>query len=83
MTTREIKVKIEGKEGADVGALVVQTANAFSSSIYVESANKRLSAKSIMGMLHVGFVAGEVLTFSADGADEKAALDAIQELLEE
>lgn len=62
-------------------AMLVQIASQYESMIYVESQNARVNAKSIMGMMTLGMGAGEDITISADGADERAAMDEIERYL--
>lgn len=63
-------------------AVLVQTANQFSSHIYMEiCGNKRVNLKSIMGMMSVALTNGETIVIDADGEDEDAALAAIEKFL--
>lgn len=81
MTKREVEIKLENGLEARPVALLVQTASQFDSSIYIESGNKKVNAKSIMGMMTLVLQAGEVVTVTADGSDEDAAADSIQNYL--
>ena len=63
-------------------AVFVQKASQFDSAIYVEYDNKRVNAKSIMGMMTLGLPAGEEIKVSADGNDEQDAIDEIEKFLE-
>lgn len=65
-----------GREERTIAELV-QLANRFSSSIHLETENKIINAKSIMGMMTMAFVSGEQMDVVADGADEEAAVEAI------
>ena len=58
-------------------AVFVQVASQFESSIYVQHDNKRVNAKSIMGMMTLGLPVGENITVSAEGADEEEAIKEI------
>ena len=58
-------------------ALLVQVASQYESSIYVEIQEKKVNAKSIMGMMSLGLAQGEQITIIANGPDEQAAVDAI------
>ena len=62
-------------------AMLVQIASQYESAIYVESQNARVNAKSIMGMMTLGMRSGEELTISADGTDELAAVEGIEDYL--
>ena len=76
-------LEVNNKEGlrARAAAIFVQTASKFQSLIIIEKGNKKINAKSIMGVLSLGVVQGENIHISADGADEKEALKALQELV--
>lgn len=62
-------------------AMLVQVASQFESKIYVESEDKKINAKSIMGMMGLGLATGEEIQIMADGADEEVALDSIEKYL--
>ena len=81
MTKRSIKIKLAGGLDARPVAMLVQVASQYDSSVYIESGDKRVNAKSIMGMMSLGLDVGEDVTVSADGADESAAVDGIEEFL--
>lgn len=77
--TMEIRLK-DGLEATPI-AMLVQVASQYESHIYLEAAGRKVNAKSIMGMMSMGMDMGEKLIVSADGADEDAALDAIENYL--
>ena len=81
MTTRDVTIEI--KQGSDVSpvAKCVQVASQFTSKIYVEYETKKVNAKSIMGMMTLGLDAGEEITLSANGDDENAAMESIEQYL--
>ena len=81
MTKKEVEIKLENGLEARPVALLVQTASQFDSSIYIESANAKVNAKSIMGMMTLVLQAGEKVTVIADGKDELAAATAIEKYL--
>ena len=62
-------------------AELVQVACQFDSDIMLESDNRRINAKSIMGMMTLGLDAGEEITLSANGDDENAAMESIEQCL--
>ena len=80
MTKRSIKVRLEDGLDARPVALLVQEASKYESNIYIEVDDKRINAKSIMGM-SLGLCAGEELTVAAEGADEQTAVDNIEKFL--
>ena len=60
----------------------IQKANEFKSSIWIEKEERRVSAKSLLGVLSLGIVGGTQIRVIADGADEEAAVDGLVELVE-
>lgn len=59
----------------------VQKANSYKSSIWVEKDDYRVNAKSLLGVLSLGIVKGMAITLIADGADENAAVEGLENLL--
>ncbi len=59
----------------------IQKANEYKSSIWVEKDERRVNAKSLLGVLSLGIVKGTAINLIADGADEKEAVDALVELI--
>ena len=55
----------------------IQKANEYKSSIWVEKDERRVNAKSLLGVLSLGIVKGTAINLIADGADEKEAVDAL------
>ena len=66
MITKTITVEIPAGLEVRPVAVLVQVANQYNSSIYVESGNKKVNAKSIMGLMTLGLRAGESVTVQAD-----------------
>lgn len=81
MITKKIKIQIKNGLEARPVAVLVQVASQFNSSIYVEAGDKKVNAKSIMGMMTLGLGAGEKVVISADGEDEEAAIKSIEKYL--
>ena len=59
----------------------IQKANEFKSSIWVEKDERRVNAKSLLGVLSLGIVKGTAINLIADGPDEKEAVEALIELI--
>ena len=59
----------------------IQKANAFKASIWVEKGERRMNAKSLLGILSMGIVKGTTVTLLADGPDEAEALEALDDLI--
>jgi phosphocarrier protein len=67
---------------ARAAARFVHTANAFRARIRVARGSREIDGKSIMGLLLLAAAQGSVITISASGADEQAALAALRSLVE-
>lgn len=81
MTRRPITIQIPTGLEARPVALLVQVASQYDSEIYLESGNKKVNAKSIMGMMTIGLNTGEQVVVSATGADEEVAVKEIEKYL--
>lgn len=81
MVSKSMTINIpKGLEARPV-ALLVQVASQYESSIYAEIQEKKVNAKSIMGMMSLGLAEGEKITIIANGPDEDAAVDAIDKYI--
>ena len=60
----------------------VQKANEFKSSIWLESENRRMNAKSLLGIMSLGIVTGAVVTLIAEGDDAQDAINALEVMLQ-
>ena len=60
----------------------IQKANEFKSSIWVEREERKVNAKSLLGVLSLGIVGNTSIRVIADGADEEAAVEALVKLVE-
>lgn len=83
MLTKKIRINIPKDLEARPIALLVQVASQFESSIYLEYENKRVNAKSIMGMMTISLNIGEEVTVSVTGNDEIDAMNNIERYLSE
>ena len=77
MTKKSVEIKLQNGLEARPVAVLVQMASQFESHIYLIRDNKKVNAKSIMGMMTLGLNAGESIEISADGEDEDAAVQSI------
>ena len=59
----------------------IQKANEFKSSIWVEKDERRVNAKSLLGVLSMGITKGTRVSIIADGSDEEEAVKALTEML--
>ena len=60
----------------------IQKANEYKSSIWVEKDERRVNAKSLLGVLSLGIVGGTTIRIIADGADEEQAVNGLVKLVE-
>ena len=82
MYTQVVTVKNEVGLHAKPATYFIQKANEFQSGIWVEKDERRVNAKSLLGILSLGIVQNTDITLIADGADEKEAVDALVALVE-
>ena len=82
MIKKPITIQLSTGLEARPVAQLVQVASQFNSEIYVEIGQKKVNAKSIMGMMTLGLVTGESITVEADGADEEQAVAEIEKYLQ-
>ena len=59
----------------------IQKANSFKSSIWVEKEDRKVNAKSLLGVLSLGIAQGMSVTLLADGSDENEAIESLVELV--
>jgi phosphocarrier protein len=60
---------------------LIQKANEFESSIWLEKDERRVNAKSLLGVLSLGVGRGEKISIIGDGADETKAVDTLYDLI--
>ena len=60
----------------------IQKANSFKSSIWIEKDDRKVNAKSLLGVLSLGIAKGMTVTLIADGQDEGQAIDGLVELVQ-
>ena len=82
MFSREIIVRCESGLHNRQATYFVQKANEFNSSIWLESDNRKMNAKSLLGIMSLGIVTGATVTLSAMGPDAEAAVTALEALLQ-
>lgn len=81
MIKKEIVINIPNGLEARPVALLVQVASQFECSIYVESEERKVNAKSIMGMMSLGLASGEKVYVYTEGSDEEEAINNIEKYL--
>ena len=81
MFTQEVTVNNEVGLHARPATYFTQKANEFKSGIWVEKEERRVNAKSLLGVLSLGIVKGTTITLIADGPDAKEAVEALVQLV--
>lgn len=81
MISKKMVIKIPTGLEARPVALLVQVASQYESNVYVECEDKKVNAKSIMGMMSLGLPAGEEINVIVDGVDEEVAIENIEKYL--
>jgi phosphocarrier protein len=82
MITKEVVINNEVGLHARPATFFIQVANEFKSSIWVEKEERRVNAKSLLGVLSLGIVKGTTIRIIADGADEDAAIERLSALID-
>lgn len=82
MAEKIVTVKLKSGLQARQAALFVQEANRFSADIFVEKDNKKVNAKSIMGIMSLAIARGTRVTLWADGSDADQAITALAKIVE-
>ena len=82
MVSKEVVINNQDGLHARPATFFVQRANEYKSSIWVEKGERRMNAKSLLGVLSLGIVKGTAVTIIADGNDEEEAISALTALVE-
>ena len=82
MVSREVTIKNNVGLHARPATFFIQKANSFKSSIWVEREDRRIKAKSLLGVLSLGIVKGMNITIIADGQDENEAVEGLAALID-
>ena len=82
MFNKEVIVRCDSGLHNKQATYFVQKANEFESSIWVESGSRKMNAKSLLGIMSLGVITGSKVTLIAAGADEEAAVNALEVLLQ-
>ena len=81
MVIREAVINNQVGLHARPATFFIQKANEFKSSIWVEKEERRVNAKSLLGVLSLGIVKGTSVKLIADGADEEEAIETLSDLI--
>ena len=82
MYVKDVKVQNQVGLHARPATFFIQKANEFKASIWVEKEERRVNAKSLLGVLSLGIVGGTEIKVIADGADEQLAVDSLIKVVE-
>lgn len=82
MYVKEVTVQNHVGLHARPATFFIQKANEFKSSVWVEKDERRVNAKSLLGVLSLGIVGGTTIRIMADGSDEEQAVDGLVKLVE-
>ena len=82
MCMKDVEVKNQVGLHARPATFFIQKANEYKSSIWVEKEERRVNAKSLLGILSLGIVGGAKIRIIADGSDEQLAVDGLVKLVE-
>jgi len=81
MVSKEIVVSNQVGLHARPATFFIQKANEFASSIWISKDERKVNAKSLLGVLSLGITRGTTVTLTADGSDEDAAIEALISLV--
>lgn len=82
MYSKEVLVQNQVGLHARPATFFIQKANEYKSSIWVEKEERRVNAKSLLGVLSLGIVGGTNIKITADGSDEQEAVDGLVGLVQ-
>ena len=82
MYTKDIVVRCESGLHNKQATYFVQKANEFDCSIWLTCGNRKMNAKSLLGIMSLGIVTGVTVTLTAEGARAEEAIAALEELLQ-
>lgn len=82
MCNKEVIVRCESGLHNRQATYFVQKANEFFCSIWLESGNRKMNAKSLLGIMSLGITTGTAVNLIADGPDAESALGALEILLQ-
>ena len=81
MVIREVTINNQVGLHARPATFFIQKANEFKSSIWIEKEERRVNAKSLLGVLSLGIVKGTSISIIADGQDESDAISVLSDLI--
>ena len=82
MISKDITIVNNSGLHARPATFFIQKANTYKSAVWLEKEDRRVSAKSLLGVLSLGIAKGMTVTIIADGMDENAAVNGLTELID-
>lgn len=82
MYVKEVMVQNQVGLHARPATFFIQKANEFKAAVWVEKEERRVNAKSLLGVLSLGIIGGNEIKIISDGADEQLAVDSLVKLVE-
>ena len=82
MITKEVKISNAIGLHARPATFFIQKANTYASTIWVEKDDRKVNAKSLLGVLSLGIAKGMTITLVADGQDETLAIEGLTDLID-
>ncbi|MBO5952675.1 MAG: HPr family phosphocarrier protein [Oscillospiraceae bacterium] len=82
MFNKEVTVRCESGLHNKQATYFVQRANEFDCSVWLESGNRKMNAKSLLGIMSLGIVTGTTVNLIASGTDAEEAVAALEALLQ-
>ena len=81
MVSKEVIIQNQVGLHSRPATFFIQKANEYKSSIWIEREERRVNAKSLLGVLSLGILKGTKITIIADGVDEEKAVEGLAELV--
>lgn len=82
MFVKDVEVQNQVGLHARPATFFIQKANEYKASVWVERNERRVNAKSLLGVLSLGIIGGTHIRIIADGADEQDAVEGLVKLVE-
>ncbi|MBQ0140895.1 MAG: HPr family phosphocarrier protein [Kurthia sp.] len=82
MLEQQVEVKLKSGLQARQAALFVQEANRYQADVFLQKGNRKVNAKSIMGIMSLAVAHGTDITLFADGTDEAKAIEGLRLMIE-
>lgn len=82
MCVKDVVIQNQVGLHARPATFFIQKANEYKSSVWVEKDERKVNAKSLLGVLSLGIIGGTSIKIIADGSDEKEAIDGLVALVE-